>query len=127
MSWIGVDLDGTLAMHPDPETPWPDIGRPVPRMVERVKAWLAEGREVRIMTARVSGQASRPAYVSAQRFAIMDWCEQHLGQRLDVTNEKDYDMISLYDDRAVQVMPNTGMTRDEHRDELIMKFTPGRT
>ena len=34
MGWIGVDLD--------------------PAMVERVKRWLAEGRDVRILTARVN-------------------------------------------------------------------------
>jgi len=28
--------------------------------------------------------------------------------RLEVTNQKDYDLIRYYDDRAIQVMPNQG-------------------
>ena len=51
--WIGVDLDGTLARYDGWKGP-EHIGEPLMPMVERVKAWLAEGREVRIMTARVS-------------------------------------------------------------------------
>lgn len=43
--WIGVDLDGTLAEYHG----WDDgrIGAPIPKMVQRVKQWLAEGKEVR--------------------------------------------------------------------------------
>ena len=50
MSWIGVDLDGTLAQYggwKGPDT----IGDPVPMMKERVMKWLNEGAEVRIFTA----------------------------------------------------------------------------
>jgi len=39
---------------------------------------------------------------------IQDWCEEHLGKRLPVTNVKDFGMIQCYDDRAVQVEMNTG-------------------
>ena len=53
MVWIGVDLDGTLARYEQYEGPM-SIGEPIPEMVDRVKAWLAAGREVRIFTARVS-------------------------------------------------------------------------
>lgn len=51
--WIGVDLDATLAEYHG----WGDgsIGQPVELMLRRVTGWLAEGREVRIFTARVSG------------------------------------------------------------------------
>lgn len=97
--WIGVDLDGTLAEYHG----WrgeDHIGAPIAPMVERVKQWLAEGKEVRIFTARAD-------YVSA-RIVIKDWCEAHLGRRLDVTNVKDFRMVTLYDDRAVQVEHNTG-------------------
>jgi len=50
--WIGVDFDCTLAEYHG----WNggELGPPIPAMVERVKAWLAEGREVRIFTARVA-------------------------------------------------------------------------
>lgn len=52
--WIGVDLDGTLAHYDGWKGP-EHIGAPIPAMVERVKAWLAEGKEVRISTARADG------------------------------------------------------------------------
>jgi hypothetical protein len=42
------------------------------------------------------------------RSAIQVWCDQHLGQVLDITNVKDYGMIELWDDRAVRVVLNTG-------------------
>lgn len=99
--WIGVDLDGTLAHY----NGWKDgeIGKPVPAMVERVLRWLQSGRDVRIFTARVAHDPK-----GEQRRLIQDWCKKHLGQILPVTNAKDYSMVELYDDRAVQVVPNTG-------------------
>ena len=56
--WIGVDLDGTLAEY----LGWQGmghIGEPIAPMVERVKAWLAEGKDVRIFTARVCSSQSQ--------------------------------------------------------------------
>jgi hypothetical protein len=102
--WIGVDLDGTLAVYHG----WKGelhVGEPIWPMVERVKNWLAEGKTVKIMTARAGrdhvGHRRTEAIVR-----IQDWCEDYLGQRL--TNEKDFKMIELWDDRAVQVEFNTG-------------------
>lgn len=40
--------------------------------------------------------------------AIHSWCKQYIGQALAVTCVKDYRMFELWDDRAVQVEPNTG-------------------
>ena len=78
-------------------------------MQERVKRWIAEGREVRIVTARVSPKDSQTKEEVEQiRTMIEDWCEKHLGKRLQVTNEKDHGMIELWDDRAIQVIKNTG-------------------
>lgn len=104
--WIGVDFDGTLA-HYDQWRSALDLGIPIPKMVNRVKGWLADGIEVRIFTARVStGKDDRD--VDEVRRAIEGWCLAHLGRRLKVTNQKDFGMIALYDDRAVQVIKNTG-------------------
>lgn len=55
--WIGVDLDGTLA-HYDGGVGVDHIGPPVPAMLTRVKQWLAEGRAVKIFTARVHGHGT---------------------------------------------------------------------
>jgi len=101
--WIGVDLDGTLAEY-DTWRGHEHIGAPIPKMVERVKAWLADGQEVRIFTARMHGLWIGCDVVTP----IQRWCEEHIGQRLPVTNVKDFAMSELWDDRCVQVVRNTG-------------------
>lgn len=107
--WIGVDLDGTLAVYEGWQGPT-HIGAPVPLMLARVKEWLDDGREVRIFTARVATtDASERA---ATRLAIQQWCATHVGHVLTVTCEKDYGMTELWDDRAVQVIQNTGRRAD---------------
>lgn len=116
--WIGVDLDGTLAQYGG----WVDemhIGEPIPLMIERVRGWLAEGREVRIFTARVAdagvvlfNKDATHRDVPAVINAIQDWTEKHLGKRLPVTATKDFGMIELWDDRAVQIIANTGKRAD---------------
>ncbi len=103
--WIGVDLDGTLAIYDEWRGPY-HLGAPVPRMVQRVRAWLAEGKDVRIFTARLTPGPDRD--VEALVAIIQDWCTQHLGRELPITNVKDYGMVELWDDRVVQVTPNTG-------------------
>jgi len=124
MSWIGVDFDGTLATYGT----WAGAehcGEPIALMVERVKRWRAEGREVRIFTARMYPFAAcirpddafgyRPGYTDRHREAmqaieaIRAWCRRHIGEVLPITNVKDYGMVELWDDRAVQVRANTGM------------------
>lgn len=104
--WVGCDLDSTLAYH-DNGSGVGAIGEPIPAMVELVKAYLAKGIQVKIMTARVGGLAIAERLDIEE--AIQDWCEKHIGQRLPVTAEKDLNMIALYDDRCIQVEPNTGV------------------
>lgn len=107
MGWIGVDLDGTLAEY----SGWQGhnvIGKPIPRMVERVLDWCNAGRDVRIFTARAASIPTDPSVGAA----IEAWCATHLGRVLPITNVKDYGMIELWDDRAVQVIPNTGQRAD---------------
>jgi len=97
--WIGVDLDGTLA-H---DTGWhgPDqIGPPIPEMMERVRNWLRDRRRVKIFTAR--------ATIPQQIPPIREWLRQQGLPELEVTNVKDFDMIECWDDRAVEVITNTG-------------------
>lgn len=103
--WIGVDLDGTLA-HYDFWRGVAHIGVPIPAMLDRVKRWLAEGRVVKIMTARAAPR-SDGSEVMAVKF-IRLWCRNHLGRELEVTCVKDGAMIELWDDRAVSVEENTG-------------------
>jgi hypothetical protein len=102
--WLAVDLDGTLARY-DGWRGELHIGAPIAPMVERVRGWLAAGWEVRVMTARMSGSLEEQRAVSR---AIADWTRTHVGTALTATCVKDYAMIALYDDRAVQVECNTG-------------------
>ncbi len=97
--WVGVDLDGTLAFH-EPDSPMVRIGRPVPRMIKRVKDMVSKGIRVKIFTAR--------AHDSEQIVMIRKWLLENGLPALEITNIKDYNMIKLFDDRAVQVEPNTG-------------------
>lgn len=113
--WIGVDLDRTLAYYDDEFVNDPSvIGEPIPAMLKRVKRWLADGIEVRIVTARADGghhhPGSDPRFRDRKQveYAIQQWCLKHLGQVLKVTNEKSYGMVELWDDKAIQVEPNTG-------------------
>lgn len=108
--WIGVDLDGTLAFY-DVWRGATHIGPPIPAMVQRIKKWLSQGRDVRIFTARVAGP---PEEALMSRNRIMDWLENECGlPRLPVTNTKDYSMEELWDDRAVRVVFNKGISTEE--------------
>lgn len=106
-AWIGVDLDGTLARHDSGQS---SIGEPIEPMVRRVKEWIVTGINVKIMTARVCNGDPED-----QRSKIERWCAIHIGTVLPITNEKDYGMVELWDDRAVQVIPNTGQRADSKR------------
>jgi hypothetical protein len=107
--WVGVDLDGTLAIYDGWEGP-EVIGPPVPAMLKLVKDLLKRGRKVKIFTARVTtdGTPERAEEARKAMFAIEAWCERHIGQRLEITNVKDFGMAILYDDRCRQVEVNTG-------------------
>ena len=97
--WVGFDLDGTLAYY-DGWKGYAHIGEPIPAMVAALRTYLDAGFPVRIFTAR----ADHPLGVSA----VEDWCLEHIGVRLPVTNVKDFACVTIYDDRAVQVESNTG-------------------
>jgi hypothetical protein len=109
--WIGVDFDGTLVTY----NGWVSgktVGEPIWPMIERVKRWLAEGKEVRIFTARIyygaADDSTRYAECLDAHAMIQQWCATYLGRVLPITCVKDYNMIELWDDRAVQVERNTG-------------------
>lgn len=106
-TWIGVDFDRTLSHRGTrPGESWdPTPGPPIQEMLERVLRWLAEGRDVRIVTARVASCYEDRA---AQRELVERWCQHHLGVVLPVTAEKDGKMLELWDDSVVRVERNTG-------------------
>lgn len=124
--WIGVDLDGTLAYY----THWQGahhIGKPIPAMLARVKAWIAQGKTVKIFTARVgpppAGSSNKEILqreVDRKRFDVAwaAWCDENGLPLLEPTATKDYGMIECWDDRAVQVVPNTGETIEGELQDL---------
>lgn len=97
--WIGIDLDGTLA-RVDAFSDISKIGDPIPKMVDLAARFARDGVVVKIFTAR----ASNPKQVAM----IHRWLKDIGLPEFEVTNVKDFEMIRLYDDRAVQVLANTG-------------------
>lgn len=127
--WYGVDFDGTLANYESWETNGTGLGTPIPLMLERVRRWLAQGIEVRIFTARAASN-SRNREKDIER--IGNWTEMYLGKRLRVTAEKDFNMIALWDDRAVAVEANSGEALHDHHtdpltaeEELVLAWRTG--
>ena len=108
--WIGVDLDGTLAYYES----FGDgsIGAPIKPMIRRIKHYLKQGKDIRILTARVGNDFGDGLAI----LLIQRWCKEHLGKILPITCSKDYHMYMLLDDRSVQVIPNKGiLVREELR------------
>ena len=114
MGWIGVDLDGTLAHYESGQ--FPKIGEPIKPMLDRVYEWIESGEEVRICTARA-------AIGDEAIEAIRDWLAPLGLDHLEITCKKDPDMEELWDDKAVQVIPNTGqpITGDQSLQESMAK------
>lgn len=105
--WIGVDLDGVLAVHDEANFDPDKIGLPVPEMVARVRKWLERGLTVKIFTARVDQYQSDSDRDDVIQM-VRAWCKENIGQALPVVNTKDRYMIELWDDRSVSVRINTG-------------------
>lgn len=99
--WIGIDLDGTLAMAADG---WPEpdqIGEPIPTIMDALKNTMAQGRKIKIFTARAGWEESMP-HVEA-------WLKKHGLGGLEVTNVKDMYCDLIIDDKAVGVIRNHGL------------------
>jgi hypothetical protein len=107
--WIGIDLDGTLAIYDGWNGP-EHIGAPVPKMLKLVRELLADGNKVKIFTARVftDGTPDLTEKANRARVEIVAWCKKYFERELEVTCMKDFGMILLYDDRCRQVETNTG-------------------
>lgn len=103
--WVGFDLDGTLAKY-DGWKGVEHIGEPIKPMVDLAKRLHEKGIKVKIFTARVA----YPDTSDAARKRIEEWCADILGFVPPVTNEKDGLMVTCFDDRSLQVLPNTGVS-----------------
>lgn len=98
---IAVDLDGTLAHWESGEDYDPaKIGKPIKPMLDRVKKWVSEGKNVVIHTARAGESGSFPH--------IHKWLRDNGLPELQITNKKLKEVGEFWDDRAVAVERNTG-------------------
>jgi hypothetical protein len=104
--WIGIDFDGTLARY-DRYRGEAHFGEPIEPMVRRVRAWLRDGRDVRLFTARRASPGLRR------------WSAENLGRVLPVTATKDHELVALIDDRAVGAERNTGAVDENRLAELL--------
>src|SRR4051812_18499178 len=96
--WVGFDLDGTIARYEGWKGP-NHIGEPIRPAIERLKRILKAGVTVKVVTARVS-KDSTPEEIRSFKAIFNIWCDTAIGQRLELTAEKDYSMLVLFDDRA---------------------------
>jgi FMN phosphatase YigB (HAD superfamily) len=104
--WIGFDFDGTLVTYNKARKYDPaNVGTPIYSMVDLLKEYLAKNWKVKIFTARAD--ENDPNHEKAIE-ALEAWCIKYIGQKLEITNKKDYALIKFYDDRAIQVEMNTG-------------------
>jgi hypothetical protein len=133
--WIGVDFDGTLAFYERKKYRSGEVGPPIPKMLARVKQMLEAGKTVKIFTARaypftdvdadadymalqISARALRGEQADRANDALLNiaairtFCMDHLGRVLTITCVKDFYMDELWDDRAIQVVHNTGDRAD---------------
>ncbi len=107
-SWIGVGLDGTLAYLEGPIDPQ-HIGLPVPDMLARVLDWIDHGHTVKVFTPRACEE---------EGVALVEqWMRDHGLPEMEVTCEKDLHMLEVWDNRSIQIIPNTGKPVGESRIE----------
>jgi hypothetical protein len=108
---IAVDFDSTLAHYETFVSP-DNVGAPIPEMVRKVKQAMAEGATVVIFTARVNpgeGNAKDSSDATIAYLAIAEWSKKVFGKVLPITHEKSRHFTEIWDDRAKQVIPNTGV------------------
>ena len=109
--WIGVDLDGTLALYGH----WhgvDHIGDPVPKVVNLVKLLINQGHTVKVFTARA---ANGPEAI----LPIVEWTKKHIGIALDVTNIKTPGCILMIDDRSTHCTFNSGYVRIKEVEKIL--------
>lgn len=108
--WVGFDFDGTLNVYSRGQ--FPRVGPAIEPMCDLVRAYLAEGVEVRIVTARAHHTGPNgsigPGELETLLGPVTEFCEREFGRALPITSSKDFEMCWLYDDRAVTVETNTG-------------------
>lgn len=121
--WVGFDLDSTLAYFDSNEFKRLNgdyIGPPVPKMMRKVKRYLSDNVQVKIVTARVADRLEGDSdKIRSNVIKIHNWCIENGLPKLEITCEKDYNMVTLYDDRCVEVEKNTGNTINDKISKVL--------
>jgi hypothetical protein len=104
--FIGVDFDGVLVEYHGFQGDGV-FGDPIQPMVEKVRSLLREGKDVRIFTSRMCPTQPKGT-LEKNRQEIQRFCQFHFGQQLWLTALKEPAMKEFYDDRAIQMITNTG-------------------
>jgi len=107
------DLDGTLFKHPRGHDF--SIGEPIPKMIDFLRQQLKIGWKVKIFTARWANPDTREEQEKLIRDALREHVSEEASQ-LEITNAKDLYTRTIYDDRAVQVIMDTG--------EIVAPYEP---
>ena len=124
--WLGVDLDGTLA-HYDGWKGIDHIGMPIMDVVLSLRARKEQGWGIAIFTARVSDPSEA---IEAER-QIWAWLEKHHIDVDGITCVKHKHFVEFWDDRAIQVIKNTGEfvinTKGDgsHVHEMVLDMSSG--
>lgn len=119
---IGCDFDKTMAHYEDGDIDklGPEhVGEPIPEMVEKIKQALADGAEVYVFTARVNpgdGTFKKALNATKSYVVISEWCQRNIGTVLPITHEKSWRWSEIWDDKAKEVLPNTGIFITELMD-----------
>jgi hypothetical protein len=87
--WVGFDFDGVLVEFPGPGEPY---GRDIPTMVNLLRLFIENGRQVKILSARAGNPASKAI--------VQDWLEYH-NIDIQITDKKDFSLACIIDDLAV--------------------------
>jgi hypothetical protein len=108
---IAVDLDKTLAEYAGWKGRHTPIGKPIPKMMDKVKKAISSGDKVVIFTAR--------AKTLSDMAEIRGWLKENDLPSLEITNIKRPEFDEMWDDKAVEIVPNTGETARELRVETL--------
>lgn len=135
--WYGFDLDGTLAVY-DGWRGIDHIGEPIKPMCDLIRKMHDSGEAVKIVTARIAPRQNEDGTFGEQgiilkneqgvdqhyeaSYFIRKWCEANLGFVPEIVYQKDHLMITLYDDRVKQVIPNKGVVLEEHYGRVVHAF-----
>jgi len=102
-----IDFDGTIAYY-DPNGNSGDIGEPIPGMLDKINNWIKQGIKIKIFT----GRANIPESIKPMKL----WLKLNGFPELEITNTKGIDHDLILDDKAREVIFNTGVICDRTGD-----------